>query len=242
MLSYALPQGLYCVTTGDIGGTGKESFVAERDFGYPIFLTLRGQRALVVGGGDVALRKARALAAAGASVRVVAPALAAAFRSDGRFDLAEETYRKRHLEGCLLAVAATDDEEVNARVAADAREAGALVNVVDRPALCDFIVPAQIERGLLRIAITTGGAAPALARRIRERLEKEFGPEYETYLAVMKEVREELKARNLSPQVRRRLFERLAEDDILAAAGEGADNVRIVIRAAILKTLEKGPA
>jgi len=216
--------------------------MSEARFAYPVCLNVAGQRVLVVGGGDVALRKARALAGAGASVRVVAPALVAAFRSDGCFDVAEEAYEKRHLEGCLLAVAATDDEEVNARVAADAREAGALVNVVDRPALCDFIVPAQIERGLLRIAITTGGAAPALARRIRERLEKEFGPEYETYLAVMKEVREELKARNLSPGTRRRLFERLAEDDILAAAREGADKVRIVIRAAILKTLEKGSA
>ena len=212
--------------------------MSEARFAYPVCLNVVGQRALVVGGGDVALRKARALAAAGASVRVVAPALAAEFRSDGRFDLAEETYEKRHLEGCLLAVAATDDEEVNARVAADAREAGALVNVVDRPALCDFIVPAQIERGLLRIAITTGGAAPALARRLRERLEKEFGPEYETYLAVMKEVREELKARNLSPQVRRRLFERLAEDDILAAAREGAEPLRRAIDTALRETFD----
>jgi len=212
--------------------------MSEARFAYPVCLNVAGQRALVVGGGDVALRKARALASAGASVRVVAPALPAEFRGDGRFDLTEETYEKRHLEGCLLAVAATDDEEVNARVAADAREAGVLVNVVDRPALCDFIVPARFERGLLRIAITTGGAAPALARRIRERLEKEFGPEYETYLAVMKEVREELKARNLSPHLRRRLFERLAENDILAAAREGAKPLRRAIDTALRETFD----
>jgi len=197
--------------------------MTELYFAYPIVLNLSGRCVLVVGGGEVALRKARALADAGAHVRVVAPTLVAGFTEDGRFECLAARYEKRHLEGARVAVAATDDEAVNRQVAQDARAAGVLVNVVDRPELCDFIVPAQVRRGDLLIAISTGGAAPALAKRLRERLEKEFGPEYSTYLAVLREVREDLKRRNLAPGARRRIFERLTEDDLVAAARRGAD-------------------
>jgi precorrin-2 dehydrogenase/sirohydrochlorin ferrochelatase len=124
-------------------------------------------------------------------------------------------------------------------VARDARAAGVLVNVVDRPELCDFIVPAQVRRGDLVVAVSTGGAAPSLARRLRERLEKEFGPEYATYLAVLREVREDLKRRNLAPEVRRRLFERLTEDDLLAAARRGADALRTAVAAAVAKAISE---
>jgi len=204
-----------------------------RRFGYPIILNLSGRRAVVVGGGEVALRKARALADAGAEVRVVAPKLLPEFAEDGRFECLAERYQKRHLKGALVAVAATDDEAVNRQVAEDARAAGVLVNVVDRPELCDFIVPAQVRRGDLLIAISTGGAAPALAKRLRERLEKEFGPEFETYLAILREVREDLKCRNVPPETRRRIFERLAEGDIVAAARQGTDVLRQAIERAM---------
>jgi len=196
-------------------------------------LDLAGRRALVVGGGEVALRKARTLADAGAAVRVVSPQFLPDFAKDPRLERVAEPYAARHMSGMFLAVAATDDEAVNARVAADARQAGVLVNVVDRPELCDFIVPAVVERGRLRIAISTGGASPALARRLRERLEGEFGSEYATYLDVMAEVRRDLLARDLSPAVRRRLFERLSEDDLLAAARQGREALRAAIRAAV---------
>ena len=207
--------------------------MTESHFAYPIVLNLSGQGALVVGGGEVALRKARALADAGASVRVVASEVTAGFAEDGRFECAAARYEKQHLEGVFVAVAATDDEAVNRRVAEDARAAGVLVNVVDRPELCDFIVPAQVRRGDLLIAISTGGAAPALAKRLRERLEKEFGPEYETYLTVLGEVREDLKKRNIPADLRRRIFERLASDDLLAAARQGTDALRQAIERAM---------
>jgi len=208
-------------------------------FGYPIILDLSGRRAVVVGGGEVALRKARALADAGAHVRVVAPKLAPGFAEDGRFECVAARYEKRHLEGARVAVAATDDEAVNCRVAEDARAAGVLVNVVDRPELCDFIVPAQVRRGDLLIAISTSGAAPALAKRLRERLEKEFGPEYATYLAVLREVREDLKKRNIPADLRRRIFERLTEDDLLAAARQGTDALRQAIAKVVAELLGK---
>jgi len=213
--------------------------MTESHFAYPMVLDLSGRRALVVGGGKVALRKARALADAGARVRVVAPEFTAGFAEDGRFESLAARYEKGHLEGALVAVAATDDEAVNRRVAEDARAADVLVNVVDRPELCDFIVPAQVRRGDLLIAISTSGAAPSLARRLRERLEKELGPEYATLLEVLREVREDLKQRNLAPEVRRRLFERLTEDDIVDAARQGADALRQAVAKVVAGLLRK---
>jgi len=209
----------------------------EPQFTYPIFLGLEGRRALVVGGGKVALRKAEALARAGAEVRVVAPELAPQLRRDGRLECIGEPYAARHMKGMFLAVAAADDEAVNARVAADARAAGVLVNVVDRPALCDFIVPSVADRGRLLIAISTGGAAPSLARKTRERLEKEFGPEYARLLDALAEVRDRYKASGLPEAARRRLFERLTEEDILAAARGGKDALARAVEAAIGEVL-----
>jgi precorrin-2 dehydrogenase/sirohydrochlorin ferrochelatase len=205
----------------------------EPRFTYPIFLGLEGRRALVVGGGKVALRKAEALADAGAEVRVVAPELAAELRRDGRFECIGEPYSARHIKGMFLAVAATDDEAVNARVAADARAAGVLVNVVDRPALCDFIVPSVVDRGRLLIAISTGGAAPSLARKTRERFEREFGPEYAILLDALAEVRYRYKSSDLPEATRRKLFERLTEADIIAAARSGKEALAKAIEAVI---------
>jgi len=213
--------------------------MTESHFAYPIVLNLSGRRVVVVGGGEVALRKARALADAGARVRVVAPKLAPGFAEDGRFECLAARYEKQRLEGALVAVAATDDEAVNRQVAEDARAAGVLVNVVDRPELCDFIVPAQVRRGDLVVAVSTGGAAPALAKRLRERLEKEFGPEYAVLLEALREVRDDLKKRKVSPETRRRVFERLAEDDIVDAACQGADALRQAVAKVVAGLLRK---
>ena len=207
--------------------------MAEPQFAYPIMLSLEGRPVVVIGGGKVALRKAQALADAGAHVYVVAPSLLPEFASDARLRCIAEPYAAKHLAGAFLVIAATDDEAVNARVAADARAAGVLVNVVDRPALCDFIVPATVNRGRLVIAISSGGAAPSLARRLRERLEREFGEEFALYLDVMNDVRREILSRGLPEDVRRRIFERLSEDDVLAAAREGKEELRRKVNGAI---------
>jgi precorrin-2 dehydrogenase/sirohydrochlorin ferrochelatase len=214
--------------------------MTEPHFTYPLLLDLAGRRALVVGGGKVALRKAQALADAGARVRVVAPDILPQFAHDARLECVQETYAARHIAGVFLAVAGTDDEAVNARVAADARAAGVLVNVVDRPALCDFIVPSVVERGRLMIAICTGGAAPSLARRIREHLEKEFGPPYAALLDALAEVRDRYKSADLPEAVRRRLFERLTEDDIVAAARKGPKVLQRAIDEAIRQVIGQG--
>jgi precorrin-2 dehydrogenase / sirohydrochlorin ferrochelatase len=205
----------------------------DPNFTYPIFLSLAGRRTLVVGGGEVALRKAQDLADAGADVRAVSPEFLPEFAKDARLECVTGEYHPQHMAGVFLAVAATDDETVNARVAADAAEFGAIANIVDRPSLCDFIVPAVVRRGRLTIAVSTGGAAPSLARRLRERLDKEFGPHYATYLDVMDEVRNEVHARGLPEATRRRVFERLSEDDIVEAARHGVKALRKVIEIAI---------
>jgi precorrin-2 dehydrogenase/sirohydrochlorin ferrochelatase len=212
--------------------------MAEPRFAYPIILDLADKPVLVVGGGGVALRKARDLADAGAHVHVVSPEFLPEFTTDERLHLFPEPYEKHHLAGARLVVAATNDEAVNARVAAEARAAGALVNVVDRPELCDFIVPAQVRRGELLIAISTGGASPMFARRLRERLEKEFGPEYEVYLAAMRDMRQEVLRRGLAEDVRRRVFERLAGDDLLVVGRQGPEALRRAMDAALAGILK----
>ncbi len=204
-----------------------------RRFLYPVVLDLAGRGAVVVGGGRVALRKARALADAGARVTAVAPAFLPEFAEDARIRCLREPYAARHLEGARVVVAATDDPAVNRRVADHARAAGVLVNVVDVPDLSDFIVPAQVRRGDLVVAISTGGAAPGLSRRLRERLEREFGPEWAGYLEALRQTRARVLAEVTDPALRRRIFERLTEPDLLEAARAGPDALARAVASAV---------
>ncbi len=156
---------------------------------YPIQLDLKGRPCLVVGGGEVALRKARSLVDAGAEVTVVAPEVHPKLRALGGVTLVERAWRDTDLHGVFLVVVATDDAVTNRAVARDAADLGLLVNVVDCPALSNFIVPATLRRGELSISISTGGASPALARRLREKLEAQFGEEYAALVEVVAEAR-----------------------------------------------------
>lgn len=161
---------------------------------YPVCLVgLEDKRTIIIGGGDVAARKAQALMDAGASITAISPYFCPRFRAlceqTDRIKLLERSYKPGDLEGAFLVVAATDDLEVNQAVWEEARTDNCLVNVVDDPSRCNFIVPAVVERGVLKIAITTGGASPALARRLREQLEREIEPEYGLLAALLGEVR-----------------------------------------------------
>ena len=144
---------------------------------YPLFADLTGLPVLVVGGGHVAERKTAALLSAGAKVRVGAPSLTAALTQqaeEGKIDHFAGTFQPAWLDDVWLVVAATDDHELNARVAATAEERRILANVVDAPALSRFQVPAMVDRTPLTVAVSTGGAAPVIARRVRETLETEL--------------------------------------------------------------------
>jgi precorrin-2 dehydrogenase/sirohydrochlorin ferrochelatase len=163
---------------------------------YLVNLAVRGRPAVVVGGGGVAARKIDGLLEAGASVTVIAPQACASVRAlaeAGRIRLHSRDYVAEDVRGACLVVAATDNEEVNARVAADATSAGILVNVVDRPALCSFTIPAVVRRGDLTLAVATEGRCPAFARALREDLERRYGPEYEETLRRLAEIRDRLR-------------------------------------------------
>ena len=146
---------------------------------FPLFLDLEGHRCLVVGGGPVAERKARALLECGARVVLVSPVLTpalAALAAAGRLRHRARAFVAGDARGCRLVVAATGGPADRAVVAA-ARKRRVLVNAVDRPAWCDVILPSVLRRGELQIAVSTGGRSPALARDIRRRLEPLFGRE-----------------------------------------------------------------
>lgn len=191
---------------------------------YPVFVLITGKPCLVVGGGSVAERKVQDLLQAGARVTVVSPVLTPALAAQagtGEIRHLQGDFQEELVAGMALVIGATDDMEVNARVSAAAQARGIWVNIVDQPDLCTFIVPAQVRRGDLTLAISTGGASPALARRIREELEDHFGPEYGPYLALMQAVRSQvLTARRGDPD-NAVLFKLLVDSPLLPALSRG---------------------
>jgi precorrin-2 dehydrogenase / sirohydrochlorin ferrochelatase len=201
---------------------------------YPVGLALQRRRCVVVGGGEVGARKVEGLLACGAAVLVVgrglSPALARLSEA-GVIAHADEAYRREHLRGAFVVIAATDDPEVNARVADDARAAGILVNVVDEPEQCDFIVPALLRRGELVIAVSTAGRSPALAQKLRDELAVQVGPEYGKLAGVLGRVRREVLGRGMTSAENKEIFAALVAGDLLAAirAGDG-EGVRRIVR------------
>ncbi|HVO22012.1 MAG TPA: bifunctional precorrin-2 dehydrogenase/sirohydrochlorin ferrochelatase [Candidatus Margulisiibacteriota bacterium] len=185
---------------------------------YPIFLRVAGRSCLVVGGGRVAEQKVESLLSAGARVTVLSPRLTPRLQAlavANRITHVERTYTEGDLAGYLLACAATDDNGLHARIAAEAETAGVLLNVVDRPQLCHFITPSVVERGDLMIATSTNGASPAMAKRIRRELEESFGPEYELALTLLRRVRESLHPGACSRTERLRIFNALVDSPLL---------------------------
>ncbi|MDO8589056.1 MAG: bifunctional precorrin-2 dehydrogenase/sirohydrochlorin ferrochelatase [Armatimonadota bacterium] len=192
---------------------------------YPINLDIRGRKCLVVGGGEVAERKVGVLHACEASVRVVSPRSTERLRElarQGRIELIARGFAAEDLSGAVLVIAATDDAAVNEQIYRLAEEAGILVNVVDSPDMCNFIVPATVTRGNLQISVSTGGKSPALAKRIRRELESQYGYEYEEFVEILGEMRDKVKAKYTNQKDREAAFNRLVESDVLQllTAGE----------------------
>ncbi|HKE48348.1 MAG TPA: siroheme synthase CysG [Rhodanobacteraceae bacterium] len=183
---------------------------------YPLFADLRDRAVLVVGGGAVALRKVAALAKCGARVQVCAPAFGAALRGRGDVVLIERAYDAALLDGAWLVVAATDDARLNAQVAADAAARRLFVNVVDDAALSTFHVPAIIDRSPLVVAISSGGAAPMLARVVRERLERLLDHTLGPLAALLARHREAISAARPRLASRRRFYTEQIEGRVAA--------------------------
>ena len=182
---------------------------------YPILLNIQDKKCLVVGGGNVAWRKVCSLKDAGARVTVVSPEFCPEMEKEIGIERIQQKYEEGFLNGVLVVVASTDDEEVNKKVYYDAVKMGILVNVVDRPEICSFIVPATIIRGDLSISISTGGASPALARNIRENLEKQFGDEYGEFAKLLSETRRKILSEISNESIRRDILQRIAGLDML---------------------------
>ena len=163
---------------------------------YPAFINIQGKKCVVVGGGEVALRRVRMLIHCGGRVTVASPVVhpeLARFAKEGTIHLNQREYGPQDIQGAAIVIAATDAKEINCEVAREARKIGAFVNVVDDPEESDFIVPSHLKRGGLTIAISTAGMSPALARKIRTKLETDFGEEYALLVSLVEEVRSFLK-------------------------------------------------
>src|SRR2546423_13401774 len=153
---------------------------------FPIFLKLESRSCLVVGAGLIAEGKIQGLVGEGASIKVVAPEATATIRqwaAAGVIQWEQRSFEPSDLDDKFLVIVATSSREVNTRVFTEAHHKGILCNAVDDPENCDFYYPAVVKRGDLQIAISTAGQSPALAQRIRQELEQQFGPEYEAWVA-----------------------------------------------------------
>lgn len=192
---------------------------------YSIALDLEDAPCLVVGGGIVAFRKIESLVTSGAKVKVVSPEVTPEIEGLEGVEIVRKEFHPDDLDGMFLVISATDDREVNESVAAAARQRSMLVNVVDVPEMCNFYVNAQVSRGDLTISVSTGGASPALAKRIRKELEAQYGDEYAAFLMLMREYRPLVIGESSDGNKRQEIFANLVNagvEKILRDEGEPA--------------------
>ncbi len=209
---------------------------------FPMFFDINDRPCLVVGGGDVAARKVALLLRAGAKVTVVSPELGdnlAARHARGEIDHLARAFDEGDLDGRALVIAATDDKSVNRRISELCRARNLPVNVVDQPELCSFIVPSMIDRSPLQVAVSTGGAAPVLARLLRARLETMIPAAYGRLAELMDAFREQVKARIADPEQRRHFWENVAQGPIAELVFAGKEEAA---RAAMHKAVDEAAA
>ena len=186
---------------------------------YPVNLDIRNRNCLVVGGGDVGTRKVMTLLDCGAMVIVVSPAVTEKIEelSDkGLIKLERRGFKPTDLDQMFLVIGATDNPELNRQIHTGAERLGMLCNIADRPEVCNFILPAIVNRGDLIIAISTSGKSPAFAKTMRKDLEKKFGTEYAKFLTLMGGIRTKLLSEDHEPEAHKHLFENLIKRDVVA--------------------------
>ncbi|SFJ42437.1 precorrin-2 dehydrogenase/sirohydrochlorin ferrochelatase family protein [Thermoflavimicrobium dichotomicum] len=179
---------------------------------YPMMADLTSHRCLVVGGGAVAERKIGSLLAGNADVIVVSPQVTDKIKSwaqMGKIIWIPRLYQEKDGENCLIVIAATNDPDVNKQIYHDARRRKQFINVVDQPALCNFIVPSTVRRGKLTLAISTHGASPSLAKQIRKELEERYSEEYALLLELVHEMRVHIQKRVPDQEKRRKMMKEL---------------------------------
>lgn len=185
---------------------------------YPICLNISKKRCVVIGGGDVAERKVTRLLEAGAGVEVVGKLLTPklkTMKNEGKIGHIADDYKEEYINDAFLVIGATDRDDVNDKIYMDADKKGKLVNIVDSPDRCNFILPSIVKQGDLQIAISTSGKSPALAKKLREEMEGSYGSEYQILLDIMGAVREKVIVRGYPSDENKKLFEALLNSDIL---------------------------
>jgi siroheme synthase-like protein len=191
---------------------------------YPIFIDIEDHQVLIVGGGNVCARKAETMMKYGARVTIVSPEFTdeiEQWAEEGKLQLRRKKYEPGDLDGASIVIASTDDPCVNAFVARDCRRRKIPVNVVDVTHLCEFIVPAIVERGSIQIAISTGGKSPALARTLKEDLQRSVGPEYDEVNQLLGTLRKGAKQVLPTDVDRKRFFDAIIADGLLELLREG---------------------
>ena len=185
---------------------------------YPIYVQLNEQPCVVIGGGKIAEGKVDGLLAANAKVKIISPGLTPHLNDlvkQNRIEYSARNYQVGDLTGAFMVICATDQTEINQQVWQEASANQQLVNVVDDTPRCNFIAPAILRKGDLNIAISTGGKAPALAVRLKERLQKEIGPQYKRFLELSGQLREPLARHIPDFETRKKLWYELVDSDIL---------------------------
>lgn len=188
---------------------------------FPMFVKLDGKRCIVVGAGKVGEPKIGGLIETGARIHVIALEASEAvhaWANAGRITLELRAFAAGDLDGTFLAVVATASRTLNGSIYREAQRRGVLCNVVDDPEYCDFYYPAVVRRGDLQIAISTSGQSPSLAQKLRQQLERQFGPGYAQWVAELGETRKLVLASDLDPQRKSDLLHSLASREALKAA------------------------
>ncbi|MGO0060189.1 precorrin-2 dehydrogenase/sirohydrochlorin ferrochelatase family protein [Brevibacillus fluminis] len=188
---------------------------------FPIVIDIHEKKCLVVGGGEVATRKVESLLQAGAEVTVISPEAGDSIREwaqDGRLHWRNEVFSENDVTEFAFVIAATNQSEVNYAVYEAVRQSGGWVNIVDRPDLCNFILPSVVKRGKLTISVSTSGASPGLARKIKQTIEQEIGPEYEEYVDFLARIRQQVLAEVDNHGQRKKIFRELLQDRFVEAS------------------------
>jgi precorrin-2 dehydrogenase/sirohydrochlorin ferrochelatase len=200
---------------------------------YPVYLDIKNRNCLVVGGGSVGTRKVKTLLECGANVTVVSTAATEKLHrlsNNGEIKLEERPFQTSDLNDRFLVVGATDNQELNFNIHAEAEYRGILCNIADCPKACNFILPSIVNRGDLIIAISTSGKSPAFAKSLRKHLEKEFGNEYAEFLNLMGAIRQKLLSQDHEPEAHKHLFEQLIEKDLVQMLKNGdTKNINLLL-------------
>ena len=209
---------------------------------YPIMLDVRGRLALVIGGNSVAAEKAAALSASGANVVVLSPDFCnelITLSQERQLTLRQKAYAPGDLANAFVVVAATTyDPQLTDAIWQEAQQRGQLLNIVDVPARCNFILPSILRRDQLTIAVSTEGASPSLAKRIRQQLEQLFPPAYGTYLRIAGIVRTYIRKRGLSYKRRDEFFGDFYNSGVLHHLVEGKQEEALAETQVLLKRYE----